>query len=50
MVQHMPALKHAVQHEDGGGGGGGDQLRREMKPPATGVDLLQQGAAAPGRW
>ena len=40
----------AIQHEDGGGGGGGDQLHRVEAAGQAGVVLIQQGAAAPGRW
>ena len=47
---HTPGATWAIQHEDGGGGGGGDQLRRDEAAGQAGVDLVQQGAAAPGRW
>ena len=45
-----PGATWAIQHEDGGGGGGGDQLHRVEAAGQAGVVLLQQGAAAPGRW
>ena len=47
---HTPSATLAIHHEDGGGGGGGDQLHRDEAAGRAGVDRLQQGADAPGRW